>query len=75
MLDIVTGYHCMQFQGKRMIQTQENNKKPHLGLIYARWIQIRLVHHFFFKVWLRKSLDIMVSYHRVQYQENLTIQS
>ena len=30
---------------------------------------------FFWKVWLRKSVDIMVSYHRVQYQENLTIQS
>ena len=31
MLDIVTGYHCMQFQRKYMIQTQENSKKPHFG--------------------------------------------
>ena len=30
---------------------------------------------FFWKVWPRKSVDIMVSYHSVEYQENLTIQS
>ena len=30
MLDIVASYHCMQFQGKRIIQTQENGKKPYL---------------------------------------------
>ena len=29
MLDIVARYHCMQFQGKSMIQTQENYKKSH----------------------------------------------
>ena len=32
MLDIVAGYHRMQFQGKRVIQTQENGEKPHFGL-------------------------------------------
>ena len=31
MLNIVASYHCMQFQGKRIIQTQENGKKPYLG--------------------------------------------
>ena len=31
MLDIVASYHCMQFQGKRIIQTQENGKKTYLG--------------------------------------------
>ena len=31
MLDIVVSYHCMQFQGKLMIQTQENGKKPNFG--------------------------------------------
>ena len=31
MLGIVTNYHSMQFQGKLMIQTQENSKKPHFG--------------------------------------------
>ena len=28
MLDIVASYHCMQFQGKLMNQTWENDKKP-----------------------------------------------
>ena len=27
MLDIVASYHCMQFQGNLMIQTQVNDKK------------------------------------------------
>ena len=31
MLDIVASYHCIQFQGKRMIQIQENGKIPHSG--------------------------------------------
>ena len=31
MLDFVASYHHMQFQGKIMIQTQENGKKPHFG--------------------------------------------
>ena len=30
---------------------------------------------FFSKIWLRQSLDIMVSYHHVQYQKKLMIQS
>ena len=29
MLEIVWNYHCMQFYGKLIIQTQENGKKPH----------------------------------------------
>ena len=29
MLHIVTSYHCIQFQEKGIIQTQENGKKPH----------------------------------------------
>ena len=31
MLDIVVSYHCIQFQEKLMIQTQENCGKPHFG--------------------------------------------
>ena len=31
MLQIVASYHCMQFQGKLMIQTQGNDEKPHFG--------------------------------------------
>ena len=29
MLEIVANYHCTQFQGKCMVQIQENGKKPH----------------------------------------------
>ena len=31
MFDIVASYHCMQFQGKHMIQIQANGEKPHFG--------------------------------------------
>ena len=75
MLDIVSGYYRIQFQRKRMIQTQENDKKTHFGLIYARWPQTWSIHHFFSKFWLWKLIDIMVSCHCVQYKENLMIQS
>ena len=27
----VEDYHCTKFQGKRMIQSQENSKKTHFG--------------------------------------------
>ena len=30
MLEIVASCHCKQFQGKIMIQTQENDEKPHI---------------------------------------------
>ena len=31
--------------------------------------------YIFSKIWLRQPLDIMVTYHHVQYQKNLMIQS
>ena len=31
MLDIIATYHYVQFQGKLMIQIQENSEKPHFG--------------------------------------------
>ena len=31
MLDILTNYHHIQFQGKCMIQTQENEEKSYFG--------------------------------------------
>ena len=31
MLNMVASYHCIQFQRKPMIQTQENGKKLHFG--------------------------------------------
>ena len=45
MLDVLASYDRIQFQEKRMIQTQENGKKPHftlLRMIQARWVQIRV---------------------------------
>ena len=67
MLDIVASYHCMQFQGKSMTQTQDNVKKPHfrseLGLL-----GLSSGCHFF-KIWLPQLLDIMVNFHHVQYQK------
>ena len=81
MLEIVASYHCMQFQQKLIIQTQENGGKRHfepdlgpLGLVKFA-LQIFF---FFFEIWVRQSLDIimfMVSYHHVQYQKKLMIQS
>ena len=29
LLDVVSSYHCMQFQSKIIIKTQENGEKPH----------------------------------------------
>ena len=34
-LEIVASYHCMQFQGKRIIQIQENREKPHFRAVLA----------------------------------------
>ena len=71
MSDIVVGYHLMHFQGKRIIQTQENGEKPNfgpdlgvLGLKSGRQTSF-----------LRQSLDVIVNYHHVQHQKNLMIQS
>ena len=53
-----------------MIQTQENGKKSFiLGLILDHWAQIRAAKWFFFFFFFLKSLDIMVSYHHVEYQK------
>ena len=68
----------MQFQGKLMIQTEENDENLIFGLDLGL-LGLNLGHIFFFfffsKNWLRQSLDVMVSYHHVQYQEHMIIQS
>ena len=46
-----------------------------LCLIKAHWAQIHARIFFKKKIWLRQSLDIMVSYHHVKYQKKLMIQS
>lgn len=67
MLDIFASYHCMQFQWKLMIQTQENGEKTHFGSNLM----------FLSKIWLFQSQDviIMVSYHHVQNQEKVITKS
>ena len=45
-------------------------QKNLMGLILARWAHIWTA-----KIWLRKSLDIMVTYHHIQNQKKLMILS
>ena len=40
-----------------------------LGLILAHFARIQAAKIFFSKIWLRQSLDVMVSYHHGQYQK------
>ena len=49
MLDVVASYHCMQFQGKRMIQTRGNGKKHHFGLDLGPFAQNSGDQFFFFQ--------------------------
>ena len=78
MLHIVASYNCMQFQVQRKLMNQiwENEKNLVLGPILVYLAQIRAAIFFFFfsKIWLRQSLDIMVSHHHVQLKK-LMIQS
>ena len=67
-LDIVASYHCMQFQGKLMIQTQEDGENPHFGPDLDL-LRPNSGHEIFSKIWLCQSLDIMISYHYVQYKK------
>ena len=65
-------YHCLQFQGKLVNQTWENDKKPNFRSNFGLYFDHQIL---FSKISLRQSLDIMVSYHHVQYQKKLIIQS
>ena len=58
-----------------MNQTCENGKKSSFGPKFGRSGPNSGRQIFFSKIWLRQSLDIMVSYHYVQYQKKLMIQS
>ena len=65
----------MKFQGKLMIQSQENGKKPYFGPHLGPLLP-KLGRQFFFKkLWLCQSLHIIVSYHYAQYQRKLMIRS
>ena len=61
---MVASYHCMQFQGKIIMQTQENGKKPHFGPNLGPLGQI-WADNFFSRIWLHQSLDITVGYYHV----------
>ena len=56
---------------KKTKKKKKKKKKKDLGLILAHFSQIRAAKLIFFssKIWLSRSLDIMASYHRVQYQK------
>ena len=76
MLDMVASYHCMQFHGKLLNKTWENGTKPSFGPDFGPSDPNSGRKKIFFsKIWLRQSLDIIVSYHHVQYQKKLTIKS
>ena len=78
---IVLSYHFMQFPGKLMNQTWENGKKskfgPNLGLLWPKfglpncfWWILLIGRHFLkpssYEIYM---LDIVSSYHYMQYQE------
>ena len=67
MVDIVASYKRIQFQGKRMIQTQENGKKSHfvpdLGPLGPNSDR----QNFFIE--LVRQLDIVPSYHPLKCEE------
>ena len=55
MLEIVGSYHCLQFQEKRMIQTQENGKKPYFGPDLGPFGRISGHQIFYFYFFFQKS--------------------
>ena len=69
-------YHCMEFQGKPINKTWKNDKKPSFRTNFGPFdTNSGRQKTFFSKIWLFQSLYIMVSYHHVQYQKKLMIQS
>ena len=63
------------FKGRVCSKLKKLAKKLISGLIKARWAQIAVAIFFCAKIWLDQSLHIMISYHHVQYQKKLQIQS
>ena len=58
-----------------MNQIWENGKKPSFVPDFGPFCLNSGRQFFLSKIWLRQSLDIMVSYHHVQHQKKLMIQS
>ena len=73
MLNILTSYYYMHFKQQLMNQTWENGKNLILDTVLVCLTQIchpKSSHqNCFSKIWLRQTLDIMVSYHHIQYQK------
>ena len=58
-----------------MNQTWENGKTSSFGSGFVPFGPNLGCQFFFSKIWLPQSLDVMVSYHHVQYQKKIMIQS
>ena len=52
-----------------MTQTQQNGEKPCFGPDLRTLGPHSCRHFYFSKIWFRRLLDIMVSYHHVKYQK------
>ena len=75
MLYIVASYNCMQFLGKLINQTWENRKNLVSELILATLAQMWAPKNFFGKFYLYYMLDIVASYHCMQFQGKLINQT
>ena len=77
LLDVI---HCCKLslyamKRKTNKQTWKNGKKSSFGPDFGLFGPNSTYQFFFSRIWLFQSLDIIVSYHHVQYQKNLMIQS
>ena len=68
MLDINASYYCMQFQGKPTNQTWENGKKSSFGTNFGPFGPNLGPKIFFHVISLYYKLDIVPSYHCMQFQ-------
>ena len=64
--------HCCKLS---LYATWENGKKPCFRPDFGPFDPNSSCQFFFPKIWLCQSLNVMVSYHHVQYQKKLMIQS
>ena len=75
MLHIVAIYHCTKFQGKLMNQTWENGRKPSFGTDFGHCgpnLGPKKNFHEFFLYYI---LDIVASYHYMQFQRRIINQT
>ena len=75
MLYIVASSHSTQSQGKRMNQTWKNDKKTSFGTDFDPFDLNLGPQNFFYGFYRNCLLDIIESYHCVQFQEKLINQT